>query len=124
MQKDDVLQFAKKQYGDEPDYPWKDEPNYAVLRHPNNQKWYALIMKIPKSRLGAPSEENVFVLNVKCEPALIDSLTGQEGIFPAYHMNRSHWISILLDGGVPLAQVLDLLDRSYDLTRRKVSPRK
>ena len=52
-------------------------------------------------------------------PEMIGSLRKDEGILPAYHMNKEHWITILLDGTVPKQKICDLIDISFDLTRRK-----
>ena len=35
---------------------------------------------------------------------------------PAYHMNKLHWITVLLDGAVPDEKVYDLLEMSYMAT--------
>ena len=61
----------------------------------------------------------VGVLNVKNIPEMIASLRKEEGILPAYHMNKEHWISILLDGTVQIEKICDLIDVSYDLTGKK-----
>ena len=114
----EILQFAAEQYGTEPAYLWAKYPRYAALRH-NDKKWYALIMDVPKEKLGLPGEDIVDVINLKVESLLIGSLRMEKGFFPAYHMNRDNWISVLLDGTVDLAQIKDLLDLSYDLTKAK-----
>lgn len=41
----------------------------------------------------------------------------KEGFFPAYHMNKENWISILLDGTVSADEIKPLLELSYQLTR-------
>ena len=85
------------------DYPFHD-PNWCVIRHKNNQKVFAWIF-----------DRNGHVwINVKCDPMLGGSLRMQEGIHPAYHMNKSHWISIVLDGSVSDNQITPLLELSYD----------
>lgn len=114
----EILQFAAEQYGTEPAYLWAKYPRYAALRH-NDKKWYALIMDVPKEKLGLPGEDIVDIINLKVEPLLIGSLRMEQGFFPAYHMNRENWISVLLDGTVDLAQIKDLLGLSYDLTKAK-----
>lgn len=124
MDRQKIFAWAKQQYGTEPDYPWKD--NNAVLRHRDNHKWYAVLLEVSSTRLGLPGEETVDVLNVKCEPLLIGSLRTQPGFFPAYHMNKDKWLSILLDGTVPEEEVKSLMDMSYGLTcpkKRKPSER-
>ena len=78
-------------------------------------------MRVKRSRLGLDLSDDspVDVLNVKCPSELTGSLRMQDGILPAYHMNKRHWISILLDGTVPLEEVCGLLDMSFEQTARK-----
>ena len=116
MTREEVLQYAKEQYGTDPDYPWRRDRESAVLRHADSRRWYGLLMRVGKDRLGLPGGESVDILNVKCDPMLGEALRGGPGIFPAYHMNHAEWISILLDGTVEGKRVLDLLDLSYRLT--------
>ncbi len=114
-----VLEYAKKTYGDEPDRPFSTAPTYEVLRHACSRKWYALFMDIPARKLGLPSEETVDIINLKCDPVLSGSLRDGVGIFPAYHMNRDSWITVLLDGTVALRDIKPLLDMSRSLTDQK-----
>lgn len=117
MNRQEVFEYAIEQYGTEPDYPWKD--CNAVLRHKDNNKWYGLIMRVGRDKLGMTGGGEVDVLNVKCDPILIGSLRMQPGFFPAYHMNKDSWISILLEGTAPDEEIKNLLSMSYELTRRK-----
>ncbi len=117
--REEVLKYAKKKYHTTPEYPWKGDPDSAVLRHEDNRKWYGLIMYVSRSRLGLPDREPADILNVKCDAMLGELLRREPGIFPAYHMNHREWLSILLDGTVPRDKVLDLLDMSYSLTMSK-----
>ena len=114
--KEQVLAYVKKQYRVVPDYPFPMAPNCPVLRHEDNRKLFALLMELPRSRLGLEGEERVEVLNLKCSAALSGVLRQQEGILPAYHMHRESWISVLLDGTVPLEDILPLVDLSFSLT--------
>lgn len=125
----EILEYASAAYGTKPEYLWRDSPNCAVLRHSSNNKWYGLIMDVPKSRLGFPENNDsgslihhrtddavVDILNVKCDPDLSGSLRMQDGFFPAYHMHKGHWLSILLDGTVEKERIFPLLDMSFLLT--------
>lgn len=73
-------------------------------------------MKIPKNRLGEYSDKIVDIVNVKCDPIMLGSLLEEKGFYPAYHMNKEHWITICLDGSVDDEKILSLIDISYDLT--------
>lgn len=115
--REDVFQYVRKQYNSEIEYLWLRDPNSAVFRHRDNQKWYGIVMKIPRSKLGLNDDELVDVLNVKLDsPLLADLLTREAGFFPGYHMNHSNWVSILLDGSVPLDEVCPWIDRSFLVT--------
>ena len=67
-----------------------------------------------------PGTELIDVVNLKCDPILTGSLRSDKGIFPAYHMNKSNWISVALDGSVSADKIKMLLDMSYELTSPKI----
>ena len=52
MDRKDVFEYVKKQYGTVPEYLWKESPESAVLRHKNG-KWYAVLMQVKKSKIFA-----------------------------------------------------------------------
>lgn len=119
-----VLRYAEDSYGVLPDYPWITEPDYAVLRHPDGgRKWFAVIMLLPASRLGIRGDAPVHVMNVKCDPALIGALIDRKSYFPAYHMNKEHWLSVRLDGGAPDEEIFRLTDLSFALTSDRRVPK-
>lgn len=113
LKREDIYDYVEQQYGTKPEYLWKDHPTDAVLRHENG-KWFAVFMNVGKEKLGLPGIEKVDIMNVKCTPELVGMLIQTDGVLPGYHMNKEHWISVLLDGTVRDASVLDLLDMSYD----------
>ncbi len=119
MDRQTIFDYAVKRYKTQPEYLWKSYPSYAVLRHSDNEKWYAIVMDVPKNKLGLSGTEVVDVLDVKCDPVMIDMLRQVDGFLPAYHMNKTNWISILLDGTVSDDKVLDMLDMSYKMTETK-----
>ena len=73
-------------------------------------------MNIPKSKLGLSSNLEVDIINVKCPPEIIGNLRLNEGYFKAYHMNKEHWVTIILDGTVSMKEIKNLIDISYELT--------
>lgn len=115
--REDVFRYVRKKYKSEIEYLWARYPDYAVLRHQDNQKWYGIVMDIPRAKLGLQGEKIVDVLNVKLDsPLLVDLLTRQDGYFPGYHISRGNWVSILLDGTVPIEEIHALIDKSYQVT--------
>ena len=108
--------------GIEPDFPWQDKPN-AVFRHPLGKKWFALVMDIPKSRLGEKDESVVDVVNLKCPPSLVSSFCQGNGIYHAYHMNKANWISVVL-ADADEDEIKTLTDISFNLTIKKLATNK
>lgn len=117
ISREEIFLYVKEKYGIEPDYPWARTPNYAVLRHKNNHKWFGAIVDITEDKLGLDGNKLIDALNVKCDPLLIGSLRSEQGIFPAYHMNKEHWITILLSSTISKEKVNGLIDLSYELTK-------
>ena len=97
-------------------------PGYAVFRHRGNRKWFALLMSIPQNKLELAGSGLTDVLNVKCDPILMGSLRKEPGVYPAYHMDKGHWITIALDGNISDDKIKWLLDLSYELTGPKKKP--
>ncbi len=115
-----VFNLAREQYGTEAEYLWARTPGFGVLRHPNG-KWYAVVMDIPKSKIGLPGDELIDVMNVQVDPVMSGSLRANLSIFPGYHMNKEKWITVLLDGTIDMEQIAVLLDISYDIAGAKTT---
>lgn len=117
-----LLSYAADTFGTQPEYPWEDEPGFAVLRHRENRKWYAVIMNVQAKRLGLEGGE-IDIVNLKCDPAVSAMACDGRSVLPAYHMNKTHWISVVL-GAAPDDELLTLLNMSYELTAYKPKARK
>ena len=74
-----------------------------------------MVRRCAKS-LGLPEAGRTFLLDVKRGPILGGSYLGQPGIVRAWHMNKTHWLGVLLDGTAPAQTVRELLDLSFSLT--------
>ena len=110
----EIFEYVKKQYGTIPEYLWSSSPDSAVLRHKKG-KWYAMIMNVERSKLGLDGDGTVEIIDVKCDPEMTGMIIQTYGFLPGYHMSKQHWITILLDGTVGESKILDFLDMSYDL---------
>lgn len=120
MNREELEAYIRNHYAAQPDYPWADTPRAAVFRHTGNRKWFALMMEVPRDKLGLAGTEKLDIVNFKCDPILISSLRGETGIFPAYHMNKASWITVALDDSVQAKTIELLLDVSYELTKPKI----
>ena len=114
-----IFSYVKKQYDTDPEYLWSSNPDYAVLRHRRNRKWYGIVMDVQKSKLGLPDEGRIWVINVKTTSAVIEDIPDSQGFLPGYHMNHVNGLTVLLDDTLPDEQILDLLDSSFKLTGTK-----
>ncbi|HFR3342435.1 TPA: MmcQ/YjbR family DNA-binding protein [Streptococcus suis] len=115
-----LAQLIKEQWGDLPDYPFAKLPTYGAFRHPSNNKWYALVSQIPRDKLdGSGSQELVEIVNLKVYGREMAELLSQPGIYPAYHMSKKTWVSVLLDDTVEDQTVFALLEKSRYLVGPK-----
>ncbi len=117
--RDDILRYVKEKYGTEPEYLWLKDPDSGVLRHSDNNKWYGILMKVPKNKLGSDDDKVIDILNVKCNPDFIISGLMPNGFRPAYHMNKKHWVTVPLDGSVELSTIYPFIAMSFELTASK-----
>ncbi len=115
MTKDELIRYVAERFSADAEYPWADE-NF-VFRHQSNRKWFAVAMSVPYSRLGIDREGFADIVDVKTGPLLMDAYRAQHGILPGYHMNKDHWVTILLDGSADDDLIRELFEISYDLTK-------
>ncbi|MBR6680382.1 MAG: MmcQ/YjbR family DNA-binding protein [Clostridia bacterium] len=119
MNRQQLIALCKEKYDISPDYPFSTSPDAAVLRHPENRKWFALVMQVSKAKFGLDSNETIDVVNLKIAPEIRESFGKSDGVYPAYHMNKSKWISVLLDGSAQDDTTEFLIEVSYQLTDKK-----
>lgn len=113
-----IISYAREKYATEPEYLWRKTPDAFVLRNSKNKKWYALVMRIKKSVLVPDSEGFTDIINLKCQPVTRECLFAEEKAFPAYHMNKQKWISIILDDNIDFRILCNIIDESYNLIDR------
>lgn len=115
--KKELLDYIKEKYGTTPEYPWEKSKEDCTLKTKSN-KWYALFMNVSGSVLNLKKEGNVDILNLKNKPEIIEKLIDNKTYFPAYHMNKKHWITILLNNNIDIELIKMLIDDSYELTMK------
>ena len=130
MDRQVVFEYIKKKYKVLPEYPWRKYDSNAVFRHSDNKKWFALVMDVQKNKLGLSGTDYINVVNLKIDDMFFrDMIIREDGIMPAYHMNKMHWITVLLDDTVPDDRVFELIDMSFMATasakkKEKIRPPK
>ena len=122
MTKQMFFSYCESAFGVSPDYPFEGDSGTAVLRHADNRKWFAIVMQVPRRKFGLDSDGTVDVVNLKLPVEMFGSFGEAEGVYPAYHMNKLHWVSVLL----PYASddtVGFLADVSFGLTKSRGNKR-
>lgn len=118
MTKQDFLAYCLETYGTAADYPFEDDLETAVLRHPDNRKWFAVVMRVSRRKFGSDSGDIIDVVNLKQPLEMLGTFGRDDGVYPAYHMNKLHWNSVLLpdaDDGL----LRFLVNASFEATKDK-----
>ena len=123
MTKQQFLEYCLDTYGTSPDYPFDEDFETAVLRHMDTRKWYAIVMRVSRRKFGIDSDEVIDVVNLKLPTEMFGSFGAADGVYPAYHMNKLHWISVLLPDA-PEDIIKFLVNASFEATKSKTKPRK
>ena len=114
-----LLEAVRERWQEELEFLWEDSPEYAVLRRTDTDKWYAVLMRLPKRKFGLDCDEvSEFVL-LRIPKDEADAIHGDNRFLPAFHMNKRTWFAIPLDGGVELDEILLRMSRSRELALRK-----
>ena len=121
--KQEFFELCSSSYFTLPDYPFDEDFETAVFRHSDNRKWFALSMQVSRRKFGFDSDEIIDVVNLKLPTEMFGSFGAADGVYPAYHMNKLHWISVLLPDA-PNDVVQFLLNASFEATKSKIKQRK
>jgi len=110
MNKEAIIQFCLSLPNTFEDRPFQDDYETVVIKHIDNKKWFALLMKV---------NENLY-LNVKTAPEYSELLRNSyQYIIPAYHMNKQHWNTIIISDKIDVSLVKELIEQSYELTKNE-----
>lgn len=113
-----VIDHIKKTYGSELEFLWEKFPDDSIWRRQDSKKWFGLLMKLPKSKLGIDDNSVAEVIDIRTNPEE-DSPVNNKTIFEGYHMNKKSWITIVLDGSVSDQKLKELIDKSFVLAAKK-----
>ncbi len=118
MNKQQFFSYCLSTYTTSPDYPFEEDFETAVFRHSGSRKWYAIVMRVSRRKFGFDSDEVIDVVNLKLPTEMFGSFGASDGVYPAYHMNKLHWVSVLLPDS-PDDIVEFLLNVSFEATKGK-----
>ena len=118
MTKQQFFSHCLSTHSTAPDYPFEGDFETAVFRHSGSRKWYAIVMRVSRRKFGFDSDEIIDVVNLKLPTEMFGSFGASDGVYPAYHMNKLHWVSVLLPDS-PDDIVEFLLNVSFEATKSK-----
>lgn len=112
-----VLDFATSLQDVAVDCPFEADFYTTVLRHRKSKKWFGILLRAPKKNLELEGDGYVEILNLKCDPSISEMMRENfPAVKRAYHMNKTHWVSVVLEGGLPKSELVKLIRHSYFLT--------
>lgn len=114
-----VIKYIREKYGDELEFLWEKFDDNAIWRRNDNKKWYALLVTLPKNKIGLEGEEEIEILDLRMSPQEVERSIDYKRYFPAYHMNKKSWITICLDGSLEIEEIYRRIDGSYILALKK-----
>lgn len=113
-----LLEYVNANHNTGPEFLWASTPDCAVLRNNYSRKWYGIIMVIPACKIGIDSNELIEIVNVRFNKGEAPEIAGNvSGIYPAWHMNKKNWITIVLDDSLSDKQLFGLVEQSFDFSK-------
>lgn len=112
-----IAEALGETYGDKPEFLWERYPTYAVFRPSGCKKWYAMLGTVARASVDHTTNERriVEVLNLKIDRTQTEAILATRGYYPAYHMNKVTWCSILLDGTLSDEEIMNRLAESREM---------
>ena len=113
-----LIEHVRARYGAETEHLWEKFPDCAIWRRADNQKWFGIIMTLPRKKLGLAGDEVVEILDVRAQPEELARMVDGKKYFPGWHMNKKHWLTVVLDGTLSNGEVFSLVEESYSLAKK------
>ena len=116
-----LIEYIKEKYNCPMEYLWAKFPTNAISRRQDNKKWFALLMAVSLNKIDGINDNSnkvVEVLNIRINPDKKNEIVDFKNIFPAYHMNKKSWASIILNESAPLILIKNLIDNSFELAKK------
>ena len=113
-----IVNEITKKYNVSSEFLWDKYPSYGIFRSKSSNKWFAAILNVDKSKVINNESGEIEIINVKVDD-LVNSYLKEKGIYPAYHMSKKSWITIILDDTCKDEKIMELIDISYELVNKK-----
>ena len=112
-----LINHIYETYGVKPEFLWEKLPDWAIMRKPNKKSWFAVIGKISKTKLGYKEDEIIEIMNLKDAPDEVAAHVETGKVYKAYHMNKKHWYTIILDESLTDGEIIEFIRRSFEIVK-------
>ena len=109
-----LQKYIDAEYGIAPEHLWAKYPTFAVFRHPNSRKWFGLMMDVARRHLAIAGDGDIDVVNLHVPIDVVATILPDGAFMPGYHMNKASWVTIPLDDRLTDAQIIPLIDASFN----------
>ena len=109
-----IANLIYEKYQVNPEFLWDKFPHYGVFRNKKSNKWFGAILNVDKSKVMNNLSGEIEILNLKLDNNITKYLD-KIGVYPAYHMSKKSWVSVLLDDTLSDNEIMEMLDISYRL---------
>ncbi len=113
-----IIDYVEKTYGDKPEFLWPKSPKNAIFRRKDTNCWYGALLSVMPQKIGLFGAEPVEVLNLRIDPVLLEKILDYQKYLPAFHMNKKHWMTLVLNNAIPFETVCSQIDYSFQHARR------
>lgn len=115
-----ITNLIIEKYGDKPEFLWEASPGSGIFRNPETKKWYLAILDVDRSKIQKGQKGLIEVADIKLAPENVETLLKQNHFYPAYHMNKKYWLTIILDDSVDDEKIMQLIEESHSFTEKKI----
>lgn len=115
-----VIDYIQNHYHASLEFLWEKYPDVAIWRHNNNDKWFGLITHLALSKLGINSqkEADILILHLPKDITAQEFQSKEKDVYPAWHMNKTHWYSTVLNNWLSDEEVFKRIDTSFESTKK------
>lgn len=113
-----IIEFVREEYGDELEFLWEKFLDNAIFRRKDTNKWYAAILTVTSDKLGLNGKDKIEIIDLRINPEELKELVDNKKYFAGYHMNKKHWLTIILNGSVPIEEIFERIKVSYTLAKK------
>lgn len=115
----EIIAYVQQTYQRSLEYLWPDAPQNAIWRRGDNQKWFGVVLSLPKNKLTGTADDIAEIIDLHAAPELVTSYLTREHYYPGWHMNKKHWYTIILDNSLPTEEICRRIDESYQSVANK-----